>query len=158
MSPERLLQPTRSAHIKLALLLMVVALSLGAAGIALVTALNAQQTRADRQADGRRFAVRATCLIQKAIIDAGIDALSSGVLLPGDRLVDGVFVPGQLTKRLGPTYPTYTQRIDRAKQAAQAYEDRIAKAVEDAADGRARPALTHHHLDCSKLARAGRAT
>jgi hypothetical protein len=139
---------------RLILWLVVMTVAITLAGLALVVALGKQQNDLTQQASTRRYLVLSTCLIQKAIIDAGTDALTRGVLLPGDRVVHGKFIPGPVTKRLGPAYPTYHERLVRSHLAAQAYEDKIATAVEKAAGDRRHAPLTNHKLDCAKLSSA----
>ena len=120
--------------------------------------INKTEQALEAQLAGRRFAVAANCEVQRAIIDAGIVALKSGVLLSGDSVTkDGEFVPGPLTKRLGPSYPSYPERVARARRAANAYEDRIARAVIKASGDRP-PPLTGGKLDCRKLQVASRVT
>jgi hypothetical protein len=138
---------------RLIIWLAVMTFSVALAGLALYVALSRQQTDLSRQIETRHYLVQSTCLIQKAIIDAGTDALTRGVLLPGDRVVHGKFLPGPVSKRLGPAYPSYHERLVRSHLAAEAYENKIATAVEKAAGDKHRAPLTHHKLDCAKLAR-----
>lgn len=112
----------------------------------------------EAQIEGRQIAVRATCEIQRSIIDAGISSIKSGVLLPGDQIDDNDdFIPGQLTKQLGEAFPSYPERVVAADKAAAAYEDRIATAVIKAAGGSSR-VLTDNRLDCTKLVIAANAS
>lgn len=114
--------------------------------------VNGTDSRLQAQIEGRQIAVRATCEIQRSIIDAGISSIKSGVLLPGDQVDDNDdFIPGQLTKQLGKAFPSYPERVIAADKAAAAYEDRIATAVIKAAGGSSR-VLTNRKLDCHKLA------
>jgi hypothetical protein len=99
--------------------------------ISVVVAGTVLHTRSDTLniQDGRRLGVISTCGINKAFIQAGRTALQRGVLLPGDKLIGGKFVPGALTKQLGPDYPAYAQRVARARDGADAYEQKVVSAI-----------------------------
>lgn len=107
------------------------------------------------QAAGRRVVVVQSCAIQKSIIDAGRQILESSVLLPGDRLVHGKFIPGPVTRSLGPNYPSYAERVRRTHILAAQYEAGIVGAVvrEVHEAGIAQVPIRGGHLDCHVFSR-----
>lgn len=84
------------------------------------------------QQKGREIAIATSCGIQEAIIRGGERALRTGILLPGDQLREGKYIPGPLAKTLRreiPGYPSYEARVQRSTEAARAYRQEIANAV-----------------------------
>lgn len=107
--------------------------------------------------EGRRVGVAATCPLIVAVIDAGGNVIQGGErggLLPGDALVRGRFVPGPLTRLLGPTFPGYAQRKANAAAAAAKYKREIAAKLSASLReaGVKSPPLRDGTVSCQKFA------
>lgn len=113
----------------------------------LLFAVSTTKKKVDHQAQ----VVLATCAVNKAIIDAGLNTIRQGVLLRGDKLSKGRFVPGPLTKALGPAFPSYPDRVKRADMIAREYEDGIARVVIKATGHKGLLLSKNNKLDCSRL-------
>jgi hypothetical protein len=143
-----------------ALLFTALAASAIAMGLSLAWTYTTLHNRATilHVQDGRRVGVIATCGINRAIILAGRQSIESGTLLPGDRLVNGHFVAGPLTRQLGPSYPSYPTRVMLSQMAADRYEKRIVDAIVDTLrqEGVTRAPVTRGHIDCREFLKASK--
>lgn len=135
------------------------ALALIAVVVTVVVSVTTLQNRSDLidAKAGRRIGVAASCAVSSSVIKAGREILTASVLLPGDKLVKGKFVPGPLTKQLGPSFPSYESRLANALRAADLYERRIVGDVIEQvkqADPDVQPPVRDGHLDCDLYAKA----
>lgn len=149
--------PDQSRRERDRLIIGMGALSLLAVFVTIVVSYTTLHNRAQliNQATGRRIVVTQTCAVEKAIIDAGLHVLESSVLLPGDRVVNGRFFPGPVSRSLGPNYPSYAERLRIARASGNGYESGIVKAVirEVHEAGIAQVPIRNGHLDCRIFAR-----
>lgn len=172
MSPEAHNPEEHHQAKRLAVWALAVAfLAFIAVGVFSYTALNNRKDLLD-QKSGRQVAVVTTCAINKAVIEAGRGVIQGSTLLAGDRVLPGAdgkrgtaddeFLPGALSRELQRYgYPTYQERVRRARMAATQYAEAIADTIRDTAknEGVAVPdTFKDGRLDCSKFVAASKAT
>lgn len=157
MSPTAKARRTRDILIRTALALAAIAVVIGVVNSHFIVENRANYLD---QRQGRQVAFIANCAIIKASIDAGRAAIQGTGLLEGDKIVhrgdEDVFVPGPLTKQLGPNFPSYPERLAAGKAAADSYESAIIGAVkrETRENGTPiSPVGKDGHLDCDVYAR-----
>lgn len=108
------------------------------------------------QTKGRRAANAVSCATTSAIIDAGRQIVESAATSPGDRIVNGHVVSGELARFLeAHGFPGPRQRSASAQLAAHQYAEFIAARV--IADTRVAGIIRPDgSLDCTKLLKVAR--